>query len=108
MAFIHFSSDQAHQRFLDCKKKTEAAGDTSLQRCIDTLKRWQRDIIIGCDFDELSFTFREDLTDEERYKGYHPVCGGIIYHGPRDGFGNGEGPTFSVCMTPTTGYAIHT
>lgn len=34
--------------------------------------------------------------------------GGLIYHGPHDGFGSGSAPTFSACLTPTTGWSIHT
>ncbi len=34
--------------------------------------------------------------------------GGLIYHGPHDGGGNGGAPTFSVCLTPTSGWSIHT
>ena len=34
--------------------------------------------------------------------------GGMIYHGPHDGFGNGSGPTFSVSLSPTNGWSIHT
>ena len=34
--------------------------------------------------------------------------GGLIYHGKHDGFGDGGAPTFSVCLTPTSGWSIHT
>lgn len=102
MAKISFSSDKARERYLRCRKATAAMGDDSLLRCMRSLKRWRNPIVIGCDFDELSFTFREVSP-----VGYS-VNGGIIYHGPRDGFGNGETPTFSVTLTPTTGYSIHT
>lgn len=108
MGAISFASDRAQERFNRCKRETERRGDRSLQNCIDRLKKWSRPITIGCDFDELSFTFREDVTLEEHYKGVTGVNGGIIYHGARDGFGSGEGPTFSVCMEKTEGYQIHT
>jgi hypothetical protein len=34
--------------------------------------------------------------------------GGVIYHGPHDNGGDGSAPTFSVNLTPHTGWSIHT
>lgn len=34
--------------------------------------------------------------------------GGLLHHGPHDGFGSGSGPTFAVTLTPTDGWSIHT
>ena len=34
--------------------------------------------------------------------------GGLIYHGPHDGYGSGQNPTLSVCVNPTDDWAIHT
>ncbi len=34
--------------------------------------------------------------------------GGLLYHGPHDGWGSGAGPTFAVTVTPTTGWSVHT
>lgn len=34
--------------------------------------------------------------------------GGLIFHGPHDGGGNGGAPTFSVSLTPQDGWSIHT
>jgi hypothetical protein len=34
--------------------------------------------------------------------------GGIIYHGPHDGFGSGSAPTFSVTLDKSNGWRIHT
>jgi hypothetical protein len=36
------------------------------------------------------------------------LIGGLIYHGPHDGGGSGGAPTYSVNLTPTTGWCIHT
>lgn len=108
MAEILFSSPEAQERYENCRTLTEGKGDKSLQDCIECLRRWARPIMIGRDYDRMSFTFREILTEEETYKGIRPVVGGIIYHGPHDGFGSGDGPTFSCCITPTSGYQIHT
>lgn len=103
MGKISFSSKEARQRYIDCRRKTAALGDDSLLRCMQSLKRWQNPITIGRDFDDMSFTFREQTPD-----GRHAVNGGIIYHGPRDGFGGGGAPTFSVTIDEATGYRIHT
>jgi len=103
MGKITFSSDNARQRYLDCRRKTAALGDDSLLRCMQSLRRWQQPITIGRDFDDMSFTFREVRDDS-----YAPTCGGIIYHGPRDAFGGGGAPTFSVTIDEATGYRIHT
>lgn len=34
--------------------------------------------------------------------------GGLLYHGPHDGYGSGSAPTFAVTLTPTIGWSIHT
>ena len=34
--------------------------------------------------------------------------GGLIYHGPSDGFGSGSAPSFAVTLEPTNGWEIHT
>lgn len=77
MATIVFSSERAEQRFNRCKSETERAGDHSLLDCIESLKRWSAPYIrIGCDFDEMSFTFCEELDSEARAAGRRPVNGG--------------------------------
>jgi hypothetical protein len=35
------------------------------------------------------------------------MFGGLIYHGPHDGGGDGGAPTFSVSLTPTHGWQLH-
>ena len=103
MGKITFSSDKARQRYVACRRFTAARGDNSLYDCMMSLRRWQQPIVIGCDFDEMSFTFHENRSD-----GYYPTNGGIIYHGPRDGYGSGQTPTFSVTIDKAEGYRIHT
>lgn len=106
MANIKFTSEKAWERYKKCRQDSRDMGEHSLQTCIDRLMYWGRfgtDIYIACDFDELSFTFREVNPD-----GSVGVCGGIIFHGKRDGFGSGNGPTFSVTMDDNEGYQIHT
>lgn len=36
------------------------------------------------------------------------LVGGLLFHGPHDGFGSGAFPTFAVTLTPTVGWALHT
>ena len=108
MAGIKFASDNAIERFQKCKQLTESMGDDTLMKCIGNLMNWKRNIIIGCDHDEMSFTFREEQTPEDIANGYTGINGGIIYHGQRDGFGSGEGPTHSVTIDKAEGYRIHT
>ncbi len=42
--------------------------------------------------------------------GWHSggMVGGLIYHGPHDGFGNGGAPTFSVSLSDEAGWQLHT
>lgn len=104
MAKILFTPN-AYERYIKCLDFTEALGDETLGGCIARLSQWDSnsDIHISTDFDEMSFFFRQKYAD-----GRTGICGGIIYHGSRDGYGSGQGPTFSVCLTPTEGYQIHT
>lgn len=108
MAEIQFGSEAVLERYRRCKQITEDLGDASLEGCLSRLKQWRYPIRLGLDFDKMSFTFREVYPQELLDRGYKPVCGGIIYHGKRDGFGNGQGPTFSVTLEQTEGYQIHT
>lgn len=34
--------------------------------------------------------------------------GGLIFHGPHGGHGSGGAPTYSTCLEPTRGWAMHT
>lgn len=59
------------------------------------------------DFAPLSFSFVMKVRGEDgKYKYW--FNGGVIFHGPHDGFGNGGAPTFAVSLTPTVGWQIHT
>ena len=40
--------------------------------------------------------------------GQRGLIGGLIFHGQHDGGGNGSAPTFSVNLTPSNGWSIHT
>lgn len=109
MEWLHFRNDMAKARFEEClgiAKKHENL-KPSWERSMEVLKNLGTNlkgrVEMGVDFSPLSFTWgiiRED--------GSCPFNGGLIFHGPHDGFGSGEAPTFSVCLTPEHGWSIHT
>ncbi len=53
-----------------------------------------------------SYLFELYLRDGDRWT--FALNGALLYHGPHDGFGSGEAPTFAVTVEPTTGWSIHT
>jgi len=68
--------------------------------------------VLGKDFAPYSFSFTmykkarcKDVLDEPWKYWFN---GGMILHGAHDGHGSGQAPTFSTCLTPTTGWSIHT
>lgn len=76
-----------------CLYDREQGGDT---RCI-----------LHQDFAPLSFGFTMQCRKAgEDWKTW--FVGGLIFHGPHDGFGSGAAPSFSVSLTPTVGWQIHT
>ena len=106
MAKIQFSSEETFLQIQECRRMSEHLKEHSLDACLIRLLNWNpwnATITIGRDFDEKSFTFRETLPD-----GRSGICGGIIWHGPADGYGSGQGPAHAVTLEPTTGYSIHT
>jgi len=60
-------------------------------------------IMLYEDFAPFSFYWEEIAPNGKR-----SMNGGLIYHGPHDGGGNGSEPTFSVSLEPCQGWAIHT
>jgi len=59
------------------------------------------------DFAPMSFSFMMNIKDKDGiWKKW--FNGGLIFHGSIDGYGSGSSPTFSVCLTPTDGWSIHT
>ena len=81
----------------------QLAKEKSLKQCLHSLEKWQGIITIYSDYDPLSFCFQQTY-----FNGQLGINGGIIFHGKRDGYGNGSAPTFSTCLQPTSGYSIHT
>ena len=63
--------------------------------------------ILRTDFAPYSFNFTMQRKQPDgSYKYWFE--GGLIYHGPHDGYGSGQNPTLSVCVNPTDDWAIHT
>ena len=60
-------------------------------------------IMLYEDFAPYSFYWEEISPNGKR-----SMNGGLIYHGPHDGGGNGGAPTFSVNLEPSNGWCIHT
>lgn len=93
---------------LDISRKMQ---DQSLIQCLKRLNLMHKEgyylqdgvTTIYTDFAPLSFGFSRYNNDNK-----FNMNGGIIFHGKHDGFGSGNGPTFSVCLTPTQGWSIHT
>lgn len=105
MAGIKFVSEEAHKRWCECNQMSRGM-DNSLEKVTSRFLSWyphDATINIGPDWDDKSFYFWEEYAD-----GRKGMNGGIIFHGPRDRGGDGGAPTFSVCLSPCDGYAIHT
>lgn len=60
------------------------------------------------DFAPQSFYFIMEARDKNTGEwGMWFNCG-LIFHGPHDGGGSGGPPTFSVTLSPTDGWSVHT
>lgn len=84
-------------------------GNDTLLRCIERLKQadcnYEAESSVFNDFAPHSFEFvRKDS------EGRYISNGGIIFHGPHDGYGSGSFPSFSVSIDDSkeTRWQIHT
>lgn len=102
--------------FIHCEEHLEkvrafAGSIGMLEQFEETLQRIRiyspmYDLIVHLyeDFAPFSFYFvMNEMDDKTRF-----MNGGIIFHGSHDGGGNGGAPTFSVNLTPSSGWRIHT
>jgi hypothetical protein len=72
--------------YKDCKEGHQLAGVSEPTTCATCCK----DLGVACDE-------------------YTPwFDGGLIFHGAIDGYGSGAAPTFSVTLSPTDGWNVHT
>ena len=102
---IKFADEETLNRFQECREMSRNCAN-SLDRVITNLMCWHPHdctAVISRDFHDQSFFFQEIDHDGKR-----GICGGIIFHGRHDNGGDGSSPTFSVCLSPTDGYSIHT
>jgi len=77
--------------------------EAQLTRLTEYLRdEWE--IQLYSDFAPMSFFWVQQHTLTQQ----RGMIGGLIYHGQLDNFGDGRGPTFSVCLTPISGWSIHT
>lgn len=101
---------------LSAKMFGEDIGDISLLNCLKRLEDYQADLtVLVKDYAPFSFEFAHYYEDANN--GTHEIDGtmyrmfingGLIFHGQHDGGGCGSAPTFSVNLTPSTGWSIHT
>jgi len=79
----------------------------TFQLCLDTLVRLASNVHgtvhLYLDFAPLSFGFMVLRQDGSSW-----ISGGVLFHGPHDGGGNGGAPTYSVCISPQNGWTVHT
>lgn len=60
------------------------------------------------DFAPGSFEFVMDKWNKTKQDYVPWFNGGLIYHGPQDGWDGAKGPTLSITLTPTDGWSVHT
>jgi len=107
MKWLTYRNDNAKQRLREAAVHARDLGlKKSLTSCFQTIRNICRNYGGECelltDFAPLSFSWAI-------YKGDRcMLTGGMIFHGPHDGFGSGSAPTFSVSLSPEHGWQLHT
>jgi hypothetical protein len=86
-----------------------------LKATLDRLERFTRKredgelttrVVLYRDFAKQSFGFSVQNRTPDGWVA--TLVGGVIFHGSHDRGGDGGSPTFSVSLTPTMGWSIHT
>ena len=81
-------------------------------RVLDYFQHYSEDknirVLLTKDWAPYSFGFGLGEVDEEADTFDIWFRGGVIYHGPHDGYGDGGAPTYLVSLSPTDGWSIHT
>lgn len=96
------------ERLAEATARAKALGDHTLARCLSHLRQMEVNmgglLTLADDFAPLSFYWFIRREGEVIYNG------GIIFHGPHDGGGDGGAPTFSVSLDRSTAprWSIHT
>ncbi len=102
--------------YLDEVKASEQAkaitGDNALTHVLAYLDGYASHRRTRCllfkDWAPLSFGFLMQVWHEPSQEFVAWFHGGVIYHGPVDGYGSGAAPSFSVTLAPTHGWSVHT
>ena len=99
---IHCMND-----FKKAVRHAKSMKNDTLAKCLRSFREREKrtDVVYNIyhDFAPLSFYFVCMRGENVDYNG------GIIFHGPHDGFGNGNAPTYSVSMSGNNiGWQIHT
>lgn len=80
----------------------KSINDTSLENCLNRLKEWEKNPDPPCEIELYYDSAPYSFGFCQRYPDGRPgIIGGLIYHGSPD-------ESFSVTMTPTIGWQIHT
>lgn len=109
--------DLAEKHLEEVRQFADKAGlRADLEAILARLASWGHTDKSRCvllkDFAPMSFAFHiERLMEDGTYK--FNFNGGLIYHGPHDGFGDGSAPSFSVDLgsifgPQKPGWSIHT
>ena len=79
----------------------------TFQSCVETLVRLANNVKgkvrLYTDFSPLGFQFVVLKADGSCW-----INGGLLFHGPHDGFGSGSAPTYAVSVGGAHGFQIHT
>jgi len=100
-------NDLTQGKLTEAVKFARQIRDQSLIQCLRSLKEVEKNnpgttTHLANDFAKYSFYW------ERFHDGRFCMNGGIIYHGPHDGYGSGSAPTFSTTVSKTVGWSIHT
>lgn len=102
---IEFASLETRRYFIEQLRYASQHNDNSLIDCVRRFRNYrkagaQHKIVISRDFADRSFQFYEDYGNSK-----YGLNGGIIFHGyPSEGYRE----NFSVQLTPSYGWSIHT
>lgn len=80
----------------------KSINDTSLQKCLDRLKEWEKNPNCLCEIEIYSDWAPHSFGFTQRYlDGRRGIVGGLLYHGSPD-------QSLAVQLTPFIGWQIHT
>lgn len=107
---INFGNDVAVEQFRECVKflaNISEDQDALRQKLTRTLQVGFETISAFADIHHKALLYK-DFAPLSFMWSAGGITGGLIYHGPHDGFGSGSAPTYSVCVDKVSGWSIHT